>query len=107
MSNLLNNNPDVITDEDFTEFYIGTVGFGCSMWAKYDTQRTQISIACGAAHEILHISAEDDCNVAIDYIRDLKVHKEDTEYSFDEKKFTKCTWQIVKPLPALRASGIL
>lgn len=102
MLNLLNNNPDVIKDEDYTEFDIGTTETSCVMWAKYDTRNNNFIITCGAAYEILHISA-DDHEIAIDYIRDIKVHKEDIDYTFDGEKFTKCTWQIVKPLPRVAA----
>ena len=102
MSNLLNNNPDVIKDEDFTEFDIGTFETSCVMWAKHDTRNNEFIITCGAAHEVLHVSAEDH-EIAIDYIRALKVQKEATEYSFQGETFIKYTWQIVKPLPRVAA----
>lgn len=102
MCNLLNNNPDVIKDEDFTEFDIGTSETSCVMWAKYDIRSEHFIITCGAAYEVLHISAEDH-EIAIDFIRELKVHEEATEYSFDGVKFIKNTWQIVKPLPRVAA----
>jgi hypothetical protein len=102
MSNLLGNNPDVIKDEDYTEFDIGTSETSCVMWAKYDTRKNDFIIACGAAHEVLHISAEDH-DIAVDYIRALSVQKEATEYSFEGETFSKYTWQIVKPLPRVAA----
>lgn len=100
--NLLNNNPDVIKDEDYTEFDIGTPEVSCVMWAKYDTHMNDFIVACGAAHEVLHISAEDH-DIAVDYIRDIKVQKEAIEYSFGGETFTKHTWQIVKPIPCVAA----
>ena len=102
MSNLLNNNPDIIEDEDFTEFDIGTFETSCVIWAKHDTRNNEFIITCGAAHEVLHVSSEDH-EIAIDYIRSIKVQKENTEYSFNGKTFTKYTWQIVKPLPRAAA----
>ena len=102
MSNLLSNNPDVIKDEDYTEFDIGTSEASCVVWAKYDTHKNDFIIACGAAHEVLHISAEDH-DIAVDYIRALSVQKEATEYSFEGETFFKYTWQIVKPLPRAAA----
>jgi hypothetical protein len=102
MSYLLNNNPDVLKDEDFTEFDIGTSEARCVVWAKYDTLKNEFIIACGAAHEVLHVSAEDD-EIAVDYIRSIKVEKQDTEYLFEGDTFTRYTWQIVKPLPRVAA----